>query len=320
MMNVKSTIHKTLLGGLVAASLATAGVSQAVTIDNGVAAGTVGHWSVDVVGGGQSRDGVVTAQRKDNNSATTSEIIFDYYTYAVVNGVGVQLSTNGATLNSSGQVVSSGTLNGQNGLVNWTATSSIAAGSSILTNVFNLSSVNPLGNLSLLQYLDEDVDGVSDDVFFTRGSAATGNLQLYTIDNAQAYGISHSGAFSTAQGLLNAGFSGWAVDNYNDMKSRIEAGNQALSPTGVIEAGLPASTNAYVGAVLGPVDVVSVLGWTVDASATSATILTTLGGVPDINVVINPPNNNAVPEPATWALGLLAGLSALAARRRRAGR
>lgn len=302
------------VGGLLIAAAA-----QAVTIDNGIAAGTLGHWSVDVQGGGQTRSATVTALRQDTNTLTTSEIVYDYYTYLVFGGTGVQLSTAGGTLDASGRVVSSGSVTGLNGLVNWTATSSIAAGSSVLVTTFTLSSANPLGDLSLLQYLDEDVNGVSDDVFFTRGSAAGANLQLFTIDNAQAYGVSHSGAFTAAQGLVNASFSGWAVDNYNDMKSRITAGNQTVAVTGVFEAGPTAATNPYVGAVLGPIDVVSVLSWIVDPSATSATIVTTLGGVPDVTVVAPDPdpNPNPAPEPGSLALAGLGLLGALGLRRRR---
>ena len=291
-----------------------AGGAQAVPISNGIASGTLGHWAVDVDGGGQTRDGTLTAIRQDTSTLTTSEIIFDYFTYLKVGSTAFQLSTTGASL-VSGEVVSGGTFTGSEGdLITWTSTSSIAPGSSVMTNTFTFTSTGILGALSLFQYLDEDVVGPSDDVFFTRGSAAGKDLQLFTIDAAQAYGVSHSGAFDSSQGLVDAEFEGWAVDNYNDMKSRLGAGTQSVSTLGVFEAGPTATTNPFVtGTVYGPIDIVSVLAWTVSRDARSATIVTTLGGVPDVRDIDDP---HDVPEPGALALTALALLAAGAARRR----
>jgi len=271
-----------------------------VVIDNGIASGTLGSWSVDAQGGGQTRTANITALRADNNALVSTEVVYDYFTYLKIGNTGVQLPTSGASL-VSGNVQSSGTVTGSNGnTINWTVTSTIAPNSSIFTNTFQFTSTAALGSLGLFQYLDEDVIGPGNDVFFTRGSAAGADLQLFTIDNAQGFGVSHSGAFNTAQGLVNSSFSGWAVDNYDDMRSRLSAGSQNVALNGLFESGVNSTTNAFVGAAYGPVDIVSVLGWGVDANATSATIITTLGGLPDVRVIDNPPAN--VPEPSVLAL------------------
>lgn len=289
--------------------------AHAVVIDNGIASGTLGSWSVDVTGGGQTRTGNLTALRADTNTLTNSEVVFDYYSYLKIGSTGQQLSES-ATVTSVGtnSVKSAGTFTGSNGnAIQWSVTSTIAANSPVMVNVFDFSaSQGTLGLLGLFQYLDEDVVGAGNDVFFTRGSAATNDLQLYTIDNAQGFGVSHGGAYSSTQGLQNSSFLGWAVDNYNDMKPRLSAGTQNVSLAGIVEAGLTPDTNPYVGSVLGPIDIVSVLGWSVDPNATTARIITTLGGLPDVRNI----DDNNVPEPDSIALiGL--GFAGLAAVRRR---
>ncbi len=66
-----------------------------------------------------------------------------------------------------------------------------------------------------------------------------------------------------------------------------------------------AIVHPVVGASFGPVDVVSVVAWGVDPDATSATIITTLGGVPDITEVV--PETSSIPVPVLnrWTLALL---------------
>ena len=106
-------------------------------------------------------------------------------------------------------------------------------------------------------------------------------------------------------------FSGWAACEYNEMKPAITAGTQTVAMEGHICADLASVpiNHAIVGQGFGPIDVVSVMTWGVDPDATSAKIITTLGGVPNITVVVDPPTTpveyTPVPTLNHWMLALL---------------
>jgi hypothetical protein len=261
---------------------------DSIRIDNDIPLGTLGHWDVDVNTGGESNSAQLTASRLASGDIVTEDVLFDYYSYVDTgnNGGGFQLSS-GADPTQVGsdpdKVQSTGSFTGANGnTINYTVTSSIANGDSVMYSTFTFTAQSgTLGVFRFMQYLDEDIEGVSDDVLYVTGSAANNDLQLFTFDNDEVYGVSHSGSLSTAQGLVNAAFAGWAADEYNDMKPQITGSGQSVSLGGVIDlTDLPAFTHPTLGAVNGPADIVSVLAWDVDPNATTATIITTLGGVP----------------------------------------
>ena len=163
---------------------------------------------------------------------------------------------------------------------------------------FTTENGGPLGALRFLQYLDEDVQGAGDDVFLSVGTAASGDLELFTFDNTDVFGLSHSGVLLPGTtDLQSASFTGWAADRFNNMKPLIEGVGQLVSPTGVI-TNLLGLQHPQLGSVLGPADIVSVLAWDVDPNAASAVITTSLGGIPisaqtvEVRPVGNPLVNN----------------------------
>ncbi len=268
--------------------------AAAVEISNGIPEGTVGHYRVDVLTGGETRTAFITAARFASNDIATSEVVFDYSSLVDTGaaGDGFSLSLSGSDPVPDPNILNSVTSSGQFFGVNqnrilWTAVSSIAPAAQTMTTqyTFETDDGSPLGALRFLQYLDEDVQGAGDDVFFTTGSPASGDLELFTFDNTDIYGISHSGALLLGPGLQSAAFAGWAADRFNNMRPLITGAGQPVLPDGIIAANLvpfqhPQLGPVFGGAVGAGADIVSVMAWDVDPNAASAVITTSLGGVP----------------------------------------
>jgi hypothetical protein len=279
------------LSGVLAASV----TSASVDINNGIAPEALGHFRVTLDDGGETRNVYVTAEKASDGGLIEDEIVYDYYTYIDL-GEGNSVLRLGNTtvsepvaMDGSGNAVSRGTFTGSNGNeIAWEAVSWIIPGEVTMQTRYHFQATSgTLGELTLHQYLDEDVNSsVSDDFLLRTGSADARDLQLFTLDGPERYGISHSGAFSRGQGLVNAEFIGWAADEYSDLKSRIQGGTVEVSRTGIINTtSLPAFIDDQFGQVFGPEDVTSTLSWKVAAGATEAYILTSLGGVPESSAI-----------------------------------
>ena len=268
-----------------------------VEISNGIPQGTLGSWTVDVNTGGEipveSGGAVLTAQPLGSTDLVTGNVVYFYGSFVEVGdpaGPAVhELSSGSAPTPPDPDfpniVTSSGSfLNAANTTINWTVTSSILPNNPVMINVITFtpdSSQAMLGPLRFFQYLDEDVVSDVDDVFFTRGSLAAGNLQLFTVDQTQIFGVAQSGVLSPAFGqLIHATFAGWAAGTFDNMEPRITSGTQSVDLAGLVQDGLSTVQVPPVGTAYGPADIVSVLAWDVDPTASSAIIVTTLGGVP----------------------------------------
>ena len=259
---------------------------------------------------------VTAARLASNDIIVGTDVVFDYFSYVDpgIDGDGFQLSSfqaNGSDPvpdpGNPNIVTSNGSFTGFNqpganqpNTILWTAVSSIAPSGQVMNTRFTFTTENggPLGPLRFLQYLDEDVQGAGDDVFLSVGTAASGDLELFTFDNTDVYGLSHSGALLPGTDLQNALFTGWAADRFNNMKPLIAGVGQLVSPTGVI-TNLLGLQHPQLGSVFGPADIVSVLAWDVDPNAASAVITTSLGGIPISaqTVEVRPVGNPLVDNP-----------------------
>lgn len=289
-------------------------MATAITIDNGISSSTPGAFEVNVVEGGESRTANLTATG-EVSGVVQDNILYDYFTYVDTGSNRFRLSdsaTSSASLSGDNTVVSTGSFSGaNNNTIDWDVSSTITPGEVGMRSTFNFTATEgTLGELGLFRYLDQDVLSISNNVFFTRGSAAGGDLQLFTIQPDEIIGVSQSGAFTAAQGLVNFSFAGWAADEYDDMRSEILNGTQGFALDGVIDPGLADDGFENVpgiGNTRGPTDIVSTMVWEAMASASSATLVTSLGGVPErASIPDEPDAPSAVPTPGTLSLFALA--------------
>ena len=296
-------------------------VATAETIDNDKAPSDVGYLSVDVTSGGEASSARITAV--GNPSGTlfqNTDILFSYRSFIDVgaSGEGTRLlessiTDSGITLENSGVsedfTRSTGSFIGASGnVIGWSVISIIADDSSTMANIFQFTArTGTLGELRLYQSIDQDVlNGSSSDVFFSRGDADSGNLELFTADIAEAIGMSQAGPMNEFNSLFNATFTGWAACTFNNIEPQIENGTLQISRSGEICSSLAQQTldHPILGPVLGPADLVSTLAWNVDPNARYSIITTTLNLLPPLDSNILPPVFcNGLPITVDLALG-----------------
>ncbi len=260
--------------------------TNAVEISNGIREGTLGHFLVNVDDAGTTRRVIVTAARFASGDIVTRNVVRNYYGFIDQGDIGLGGRLRGPPPVPDpiipNRVTNNGFFSGANqNRILWTTVSSIAPGAQVMTTTYAfMAETGVLGPLRFLQHLDGVVLEGSDDIFLHTGSAVGGDLKLFTLDNTDVYGLSHSGALLPGSDLQNASFAGWAADQFDNITSSISStGGQPVS-LDAIPANLPSFRHPQLGPVFGPADNVSVLAWDVAPNATSAVITTSLGAVP----------------------------------------
>ncbi len=265
-------------------------VNNGLLIDNDVPQNIPGYFGFSTGVGGESNfggQGGITAQGR-NNLIQNQNVIFNFTNYIDVgaNGGGINLAnttiTQQPTLVSDDMVVSTGTFTGPNGLVNWRIETRMDDGIAKVFNKLTLSSAQPLGTMQFINYLDEDVAGVSDDILWTTGTPGLPDFRAYTLDGPERIGFSQGGIYAPSAGELeNATYAGWAADRFADLRNAITGNGTSYTIPGNIDAvDLPASVDASLGTIRGPADVTTAFAWDVSPTATTAVITSFLELIP----------------------------------------
>ena len=261
-------------------------VNNGTLIDNDVLVDAVGFFSVRVEAGGNSFLGGMTAQG-NSQLFVNANFIFEYLNMIDVgsNGNALLLSqttiTQPPTLTAPDVVESRGQFQGQNGLVQWRVESRIANGSNRFENILTFSSAEPLGNLRYINYLDEDVQFFDDDLMWVVGTPGMPDFRVFTLDGPERVGFSQGGVYLPGPGLVNATYDGWAADAFPLLQSNLLGAGINFNLQGNINTALLTPfLDPELGQVYGLADVTTAFAWSVDPTATSATITSFLETVP----------------------------------------
>ncbi|MEF8788164.1 MAG: PEP-CTERM sorting domain-containing protein, partial [Planctomycetota bacterium] len=205
---------------------------------------------------------------------------------------------------SDGIVTSTGSTQG----VNWSVTHTLPSGSEYMTSEYTLSGQDGgnLPEMTFWQYLDEDVYSISNNILVDSGSIADGNLDLLTVHPDIQAGVEQSADDKAT---------GWAADEYSDLRANLLAGGFDGAPGGTVDtADLGTTTDPTYGFAYGPEDITTAIEWEIAGGMQSYSFRTALGGLPEAE---SP--DGVIPEPATTGLLLvgLAGAGAVALCRRR---
>jgi len=140
------------------------------------------------------------------------------------------------------------------------------------------------------------------------GTPGADDFQLLTVDDNNNVGVSHAATYNSAVGMS---YTGWAADEFADLRSTITGGGASYSVPGVVDtASLPVIVGGdarYPGSpAYGPRDITSAIAFDFDPNVTYASVIFSLGGSPE-GAPTPPPSGGGghepvIPEPATMAL------------------
>ncbi len=257
-------------------------IDNGTLIDNDVQPGIPGQFAFSVGPGGSSNflgGGGVTAVG-NTQTFINQDFIFDFLNFVDVGGNGQAIDLSNSTITlpptliASDLVASEGTFAGANGPVRWRVESRLDDGIAKVFNTIILDSDTPLGDLQVINYLDEDVLGPSDDLLYTTGTPGEADFRAFTIDGPERIGFSQGGVYTSTPGELeNATYEGWAADEYRDLLTAIETTGTSYTVAGNIDTtDLTPFVDPELGDAYGLADITTALAWRVNPTATSARV------------------------------------------------
>ena len=253
-----------------------------IAIDNDI--GGDGKWEVFVGNAGSSETGNLDPIGAGLDSR---DVIYEYGHYVQIGDTSTVINlrssdiTTPAFLSGDDKVTSAGSFNGPNGVIRWTAESSIINGEDLYITKLVFESDQPFGDLKFIQYFDEDVRGVGDDQLVVIGSSGDPEFQLLTVDNAENVGVAQGAFYGQSVGMSYAGFS---ADEYSDLINDITAGRLNYSIAGVIDTDdlPPFNDSRYPDSPsYGLADITTAIVFEFDPNARFASVSPFIGGSPD---------------------------------------
>lgn len=269
-------------------------VNNGTLIDNDVNVFTPGAFGFRAGAGGQSGfatsdgfGGGITATGNTRPFVNT-DAIFEFLNYVDIGATGGALNlanttiTTPPTLVAPDLVISAGTFAGSNGnTVRWTVESRMDNGIATVFNTLILDSDTALGDITFINYLDEDILGAFDDLLYVTGTPGTDDFRAFTLDGPERIGFSQGGFFTAGNNLQNASYIGWAADEYSDLRSAITGAGTTYSLAGNIDTtDLVPFNDPSLGTVFGLADITTAFAWRVDPTARSARMTSFLELVP----------------------------------------
>jgi hypothetical protein len=250
----------------------------AIVLDNGISGD--GQWQVSVGAGGDTTIGSLDGA----GPIGLEDLIFQFLTYVDAGSDGgavpLSLTTISSPPTSTGpqEVTSSGSFPGPNGDIEWTAVATVPEGEQSYEVRISFSSSSAFGDVRVINYFDQDVLGVADDILILLGTPGDTDFQMLTLDDTEDLGIGHAAGYDTA---ANASYVGFAADQYPELQSAIEGAGTSYAVAGNIDTGSlpPYSDPRYPdNDAYGPRDITGAYAFDLDPAADSAEIQVGLGG------------------------------------------
>jgi hypothetical protein len=263
-------------------------IGPTVTINNGV----IGDGRLEVTLGAGGEDDLEFDPLGGTGGVTPLLFELNHYVDVGADGGAVQLGattiTQPPTVTGPNQVTSSGQFTGANGTVNWTAVSTIPAGSVTYTTTLTFTSTAPFGALRVIQYMDADVDNFSTDNLVRIGTFGLPDFRLLTVSATRLLGpAQHSPS------VTNATCPGWAASPFSELRDAIEGPGTTYSPAGHVIDLIPTIDARFHGApAWGPADMTSAVACDLAPAATSASIVFS----------VSVEEGGAIPTLSQWAM------------------
>jgi hypothetical protein len=285
-------------------SISSGAIGPTLPIDNGVVG--VNRVEVLVAAGGEADDLSLNAGfgLEDLLSSVS------HYVDVGADGGAVQLGdtniTQPPTSTGVNEVTSAGNFVGPNGTIDWTAVSTIAAGSNVYVTTLSFSSANPFGTVRIIQLLDADVLGTSNNLV-QLGTFGNPGFTLVTQSPDTPLGLGQLGPVVTSATCV-----GWAGAPYPELFDAVEDGGITFAPAGNVSNLPPTKDAHFPGApAWGIADITSAIACDLSPSATTATIVLSL---------IATQTPEIIPTLSEWGVlamvALLAGAAVWRLRRR----